>query len=69
MSVTIRFASGEPDVQRDSMMEALDYVEALEPGCYCDGDDHRTLCWRTEADSVDDDGAAAFAEILGGGVS
>ena len=64
MSATIKFSNGDTPIQRDSVTEAIDYVEAAYPGCYCDGPDCRVLCWESEEIGRDDDGAKAFAEIV-----
>lgn len=64
MTATIRFANGDTPIQRDSVTEAIAEVEAMYPGCYCDGPDCRVLVWESEEISRDDDGAKAFAEIV-----
>ena len=64
MPATIKFANGDTPIQRDSVTEAIDYVEENFPGCYTDGPDCRVLCWESEELSKDDDGAKAFAEIV-----
>lgn len=64
MPATIRFANGDTPIQRDSVTEALDWIEAHYPGCICDGEDCRILCWESLEASRDDDGAHAFAEII-----
>ena len=61
MPAFLRYRNGERE-QFDSVEEALDAVEAANPGCYCSGPDCRILCWESEAMSVDD--ADAFAEII-----
>ena len=58
----LRHANGDQQEQYDSVEDALDAIEAANPGCFCDGPDCRILCWESEALSVDDE--AAFAEII-----
>ena len=64
MPATIKFANGDTPIQRDSVTEAIDFVKANFPGCWCEGADCRVLCWESEQISRNDDGAKAFAEIL-----
>jgi hypothetical protein len=69
MSYTIEFANGETTESYDEYDAAVAAVEARYPdaeighdGDLSEGGD-RTLCWRTEADSVDDDGKRSVCAI------
>lgn len=65
----IHYATGEREPGFETTAEALHALDRSHPnlwaghdGDLADGGD-RTLVWECEADSEDDDGARAFAEI------
>jgi hypothetical protein len=69
MSYAIHWSNGRIDGGYETMDAAQDAVLAAHPNAEIghDGDlsggGDRTLCWSTEEDSVDDDGARAVCSI------
>jgi len=65
----IKWSNGQSETGIESYEAAKDAVTARHPDAEIghDGDlsdgGERTLCWATEEDSVDDDGARAVASI------
>ena len=68
MPYSIKFSHGTTE-RAETYEEALDIVQQVFPDAYIghDGDlsdgGDRTLCWRDEESSEDDDGARAIASI------
>ena len=65
----ITYSNGAADLNCDTYAEAVAVLRKEWPAAAIghDGDiesgGERTLCWATEADSIDDDGARAVASI------
>lgn len=60
---TTQFANGSRPVQHSSHAAALADCLATWPDMVTHSDGHRTLVWRNEAESENDDGQNAVAEI------
>lgn len=60
---TITYANGQASQTAETLTAAKEIILAAHPEAYIESFDDRALCWESEDESQNDDGAKAFAAI------